>query len=176
MIKKYLKGLRSFFLPFFFGSFLLLVSCGSSRGGSESVNGYAELQELVNSRQFEIENEWAQPLSGNRINLIGNTNYMRFKNDSVIIDLPYFGVRHSGGGYNRDGGINYEGPLKNLEIEENTEDKAIRVRFDGQQDTENLFFSMLLFSNGRVETYVRSSQRNSITYDGEIKPLSAELR
>ena len=169
--------LKKIFLPVFFGSVLLLVSCGSGRSGSDSITGYSELQELVNSREFVVENQWLQPLTGSRVDLIGNTNYMRFKNDSIDLHLPYFGERHSGGGYNREGGINYEGPLKNLEIlEDPANEKKIRINFEGKQGTENFWFSLILFSNGNVDTTVKSSERNSISYDGKLKPLQENLQ
>lgn len=154
---------------------LLIYSCGSSQN-ADKIQEYDELLDLVNSREFMVENEWLQPLTGSRVNLIGNTNYMRFKNDRVDLFLPYYGERHSGGAYDREGGIEYEGPLKNLEIEENPDGRKIQMSFEGQQGSENLWFSLTMFPNGKVDTSVRSSQRNSISYDGELKPLPEKFR
>lgn len=169
------KSPKRLFLLLFLGSFFVISSCGSSRTG-ETINDYDGLQQLVSSREFEVENQWAQPLTGTRVNLIGNTNYMRFKNDSIELHLPYFGVRHAGGAYDREGGINYKGALKDLEIDERPGQGRILISFEGQQDSEDLWFSLILFSNGKVDTTVKSSQRNTISYDGEVSSLPEKFK
>ncbi|MDT0649892.1 DUF4251 domain-containing protein [Autumnicola edwardsiae] len=150
-----------------------LISCGGSRNqiSDSDLKAYEKLQELVNSRGFEIENQWALPLLGGRVNLIGNTNFIRFKGDSVNIFLPYFGVRQSGGGYGEGGGIEYEGPTKNLEIIENRNNQNIRIQFEGSAGTESLKFYLKLYPNGNAETSVNSSQRDAISYRGNVDPL-----
>ena len=170
------RSLKRFFVLLFCSSLFFMYSCGSSRNNNSKTQEYSNMQELVNTRKFEVENQWLQPMTGSRVNLIGNTNYMRFKNDSINLHLPYFGVRHSGGAYGREGGINYEGPLKNLEIKEDEKKSRIMINFETGENSEKLWFSMILFSNGKVDTSVRSSQRNSISYDGEIKPLPEKFR
>lgn len=149
-----------------------LVSCGStvSAGDQQELN---ELHELVESREFEIQHNWARPMGGGNINLIGNTNYIRFEGDSVDIFLPYFGVRHSGGGYGTEGGIEYEGLAKGLEITEGNDEKLM-LDFEGEQGSEHLNFSVTLYPNGNAHTSVTSSERQSINYQGEIRERSAE--
>ncbi|MGB7786008.1 MAG: DUF4251 domain-containing protein [Salinimicrobium sp.] len=170
------RPLKRLFLLLFSSSLLLVYSCGSSRGSNDKITEYDDLQQLVSSREFAVENQWLQPLTGSRVNLIGNTNYMRFKNDSVKVFLPYYGERHSGGAYDREGGITYEGPLQNLEIEENPDAGRIKMSFEGRHDSENLWFTLIMFPNGKVDTSVRSSQRNSISYDGELEPLPEKYK
>lgn len=150
-----------------------LVSCGTGRitGRAMDIENYDQLSEVVDSRQFAIQNSWAMPLGGNQIDLIGNPNFIRFKGDSVDIFLPYFGVRHSGGTYGSgEGGIEYEGPLKRFSVSEN-EDKNIILKFEGEDDTENLNFTVTLYPSGRTHTSVNSSQRNSISYRGDLREL-----
>ncbi|MFN4764014.1 DUF4251 domain-containing protein [Gillisia sp. Q332] len=155
---------------------LLVLACGGVKnsGSAEAVKDFQELSELVNSREFEIENEWLSPLGGSMINLIGNPNYIRFKGDSVAVFLPYYGVRHSGGGYGRDGGITYKGPAKNLNITEDKGRKNILLNFEGKENNENLEFFITLFPGGSATTSVSSSQRQSISYRGKVKALPEE--
>ena len=150
-------------------AFLLLVSCGSSKNDSRAIIGNNKIGELVNEMEFEIENLFAFPLSGERIELIGNPNYIRFKNDSVKLFLPYFGERFSGGGYGRPGGIKYEGPIKNLRVEE--KDKKTIVKFEGGEGSEFLQFFVTVFPKGKVNTSVNSSERSAISYEGRINEL-----
>ncbi|WP_373056231.1 DUF4251 domain-containing protein [Zunongwangia sp. H14] len=164
-------GLKNFTLLLCVFSGFCLNSCGSS---SEVTSGNNSL-DLVQSGAFEIQNQWAIPLGAGMINLIGNPNYIRFKkdSDSVEIFLPYFGVRHSGGGYGDSGGIKFEGIPKNLSVENLNRD-GLQVQFEGNNGNENLQFIVKVFENGNATTSVNSSQRNSISYRGTISPLEEE--
>lgn len=149
----------------------LLTSCGTP-GSTAGNEDYTAISNLVNSREFEIEQEWAMPLSGSTINLLGNPNYIRFKGDQVDIFLPYFGVRQSGGEYGGgDGGIKYVGPAEKIIIEENTRRNNISIKFEGRQGTEDLQFFITVMPGGNTQTSVSSSQRNAISYRGNLKPL-----
>lgn len=150
-------------------SFILFQNCGSSIDAAK----IAETRELVDSRKFEIQHEWLSPMSGNRINLIGNPNYIRFYKDSVDLFLPFFGERFAGAGYNDEGGIVYEGPLKDLQINEEEKDKQV-IRFSTDQDTEDLNFIITVYPGGKVNTRVNSSHRSFISYQGEIESLKEE--
>ena len=156
---------------------LLLVSCGSNRNTDSADNRtkFNEIKDLVETREFQIEHEWAMPLGGGNINLIGNPNSIRFQKDSIDLFLPYYGVRHMGGGYNTEGGLKYKGPVKNLEIVEN-ENRNLEVNFETIQDNENLDFSITIYPNRKVYTTVNSSQRNSISYRGDIMDLPEKFK
>ncbi|MDX1762026.1 MAG: DUF4251 domain-containing protein [Christiangramia sp.] len=155
-------------------SAFIFVSCGSRSTTSDS-EGFKELQELVSSRDFEIQNDWALPIGGGNINLIGNPNLIKIKNDSVEVYLPYFGVRQSGGNYgSAEGGINFEGKLDNFEIEENASKGNIEVKFEAKENNENYDFIITLFPNRKTRTRVISSQRTSISYEGEVKQTSED--
>jgi hypothetical protein len=144
----------------------LFQSCGSSADATK----VAETLKLVESREFEIEHDWAIPVSAGRINLIGNPNFIRIKNDSVNLFLPFFGERFSGGGYNSEGGIIYEGLLKDLEVTSDSKNTQI-IKFSTDQNTENLDFIINIYPEGAVNTRVNSSQRSFISYQGDIGEL-----
>lgn len=154
---------------------MLVVSCGTSNNlGNADVSTYEELERIIiNRKDFEIENQWANPMSGNMINLIGNANYIRINGDRAEIFLPYFGVRHSGGAYNAEGGIQYEGPIQNLEFEENL-GRSITMTFEAENGSEDLDFLITFFPGGNTITNVNSSERQSISYQGKMKKLSEE--
>ena len=148
---------------------ILLQSCGSSADTTK----IAETKALIESMEFEIEHDWLNPMSGGRINLIGNPNFIRFKKDSVNLFLPFFGERFSGGGHNNEGGIIYNGPLQDFEISNGKNNSQI-IKFSTDQDTENLDFSINIFPEGDVNTRVNSSQRSFISYQGRISELEVD--
>lgn len=144
---------------------LINISCGSTQSGNSVVN--QKLKDLINKREFEIENDWAAPMRGPQINLIGNSNYIRFKNDSVEVYLPYFGVRHSGGGYGSENGIKFEGIAKELNYTTDNKNNPV-ITFKASQTSENLDFRITLYQNMKTDTRVNSSQRDPISYRGDI--------
>lgn len=171
-----IQSVNIHFSKLIMGLFLILVSaCAGGKDASGEFQDYQRLEELISSREFQIENQWANPLAGTAINLIGNANYIRFMGDSVAVALPYFGVRHSGGGYGSDGGITFKGPLENLQITENPEEEEIIIEFEGDNGTEILDFYIKLFSNFDTSTTVNSSERDPISYRGEITDLPEEV-
>jgi len=154
-------------------SYFLLIGiffCLNSCGGSADATKINKTTELVESREFEIQHDWVIPMAGGRINLIGNPNFIRFKKDSVNLFLPFFGERYAGGGYNSEGGIVYEGLLKDFEI--TSDDKNTRtIKFSNDKGTENLDFIIKVYPEGDVNTRVNSSQRSFISYQGRIQEL-----
>lgn len=159
---------KALFLSVFFS----LISCGVTR--TDEISDYDDLKKLVTSKEFQIENDWATPLGGGNINLIGNPNYIRFNGDSVDVYLPYFGVRHAGGGYGSEGGIKYKGIARNLEILEKPEKRHIQVKFEASNDGENMEFHIRLFANENTTTSVNSSHRSTISYQGNISRVEEE--
>ncbi len=148
---------------------LILVSCGSQNKGVADSTEYKQMVEMVRDLEFEIENEWANPTQYSRVNLIGNSNRIKFENDSVEVFLPFFGERYAGGAYDSDGGaIQYKGVPKKLQIEENLKKGAVNVIFEGNRKTENLKFFITIYPNGVARTSVTSTQRENISYDGRI--------
>ena len=147
----------------------LFSSCGSRNANAGNTAEYREMVERVNELDFEIQSEWANPLRGQRINLQGNPNFIRFEGDSVAVHLPFFGVRHSGGGYGSEGAIKYEGPLQNLRIEEMAGRGRIKMSFSANHRSENLDFDITIFPGGKTSASVNSSQRDRMGYEGRIR-------
>lgn len=148
-----------------------LMSCGGTKNAKEQET-FAKLKNMLHNQAFEIENEWADPLRWNMINLIGNPNHIRFSKDSVDIFLPYFGERQMGGGYgDRHGGIVYRGEPKDLSIEENEKKQKITLKFSGRNENEILRFIIILYPDGGANTTINSSQRDAISFRGDFNVL-----
>lgn len=174
-------------LIIFVGIFTMM-SCGTSR--EVSAEDKSRLDQIINNQFFKIEAQFARPLTTNalsqianagllapgdnatQINIQGNSSYLKFEGDTVSADLPYFGERQFGGGYDNDTGIKFEGIPKDLEIE-NVEDKNLYIiDFDINQDTENYQITLRLYPNLKALININSSQRFPIRYDGTIKAIN----
>ena len=143
-------------------SLALLSACKSTKGDTSDLN---ELRLLIESRSFDIENNWALPLRGAQINLVTNDNYLRFRKDSIDIFLPYFGVRQFSVGYNAEAGIRYEGILNDLEIDSSYADK-VKLRLETSIGTEQIRYIITMYPDGKSNLQLLMNQRDNISYRG----------
>ncbi len=130
---------------------------------------FESLQNMINAKNLTITSDWAFPLGGNRVNLIGNPNFIKFKGDSVQAFLPYFGTVQVLADYGGDGGISFNGIPKSYEVIPQMENKDIKIKFEMNNKTENFQVTATLFKNGSANVSVNSSYRNSISYQGNFK-------
>lgn len=156
--------------------FLLLVlcsACGVQKNTTKDSGDFKGIQELVRSGSFQIEHGWVNTMRGNNINLIGNSNYIKFKNDSVSIYLPYFGVREAGGNYGGigDGAISYQGKPEKLKIKEFPDKNKIELNFECQKETETFQFFVTLYGSLSANTSLNSSNLEGISYRGNVSAI-----
>lgn len=165
---------------------LILGSCGTGKNTVPDAGKVAALDSLVRQKNFRVENQWAYPMVTNammqvgallgpmnnaqRINLMGNPNYLEIKGDSVKAELPYFGERQMGGGYNPDGqGIKLDGKISDWDLSYIEKKNLYRVKFRAGQNSESLNIILELYPNNRTMLMINSTQRNPISYEGTVK-------
>jgi len=170
---------------------LTIVSCGSSK--VYTAQEKASLEKLVTDQNFEIELQWARPLVTNslnqlanaglfrpgdnasQINLQGNQNIFKFENDTVSANLPYYGERQMGGGYNSDGGgIDFKTTPKDLTLSKDDDKDYYLMEFNvrDKDSNENYDVSLTLYPSLSAIINIWSSQRNTIQYNGTLKAIS----
>ena len=153
-----------------------LISCSTSKHadknnaekGNSSLS-IEQIQKLAENKAFTITTDWAYPLGIRSINLIGNPNFIKFKNDSVIGFLPYFGTVHMAANYGGDGGISFEGIPEQYEVIPQKDGKEVKVKFEINNKMENFQVVVNLFKNSTANVSVNSAYRNSISYSGDFK-------
>ncbi len=172
---------------------LLLLGCGSTSSLEKDPARIASLEKMVTEAHYEISSDWAFPLmtqglnslansglfmpgsNASRINLMGNTNYLRVMGDSVAVSLPYFGERRMGGGYaNNDNGINFNGIPDTYSMQWNEKKNRYEIEMEFQQRTETLQFNMIVFPTLKADINVNSTHRTSIQYSGVMTAISGE--
>ncbi|MFH6603909.1 DUF4251 domain-containing protein [Maribacter algicola] len=167
-------------------SMFLLAACGASRTVSES---NPKLDSMIQNLGFKIEMNSMQPLptralnqianSGliqpgntiNRIDLTSANHFVRMQRDSVSSNLPYFGERQMGGGYNNKTGIEFDGVPREIEVTKNERDNSYDVNFTINESSETFFVRLKLFPNLSVWADIWSSHRNRIRYSGNVVAL-----
>ncbi|QDO94703.1 DUF4251 domain-containing protein [Formosa sediminum] len=131
---------------------------------------YSAVKTLLETSKFTFEADWATTQGGRRISLIGNPNYLKVNDSITEADMPYFGVAHIAS-YGGDGGINFEGPYKEYSLKYNDKKHTGTIKFDISNDSENFNITLTMYGPDSATLFVNSSNRNSITFDGILKPL-----
>jgi hypothetical protein len=107
-----------------------------------------------------------------RIDLIGNSNYLKVIGDSVSVSLPYFGERQMGGGYNSSGqGIEFNGIPQKYDTNWNAKKERYEIEMTLKQKTETFQFNIIVFPSLTTEINVSSTHRFSIRYSGAGHPM-----
>lgn len=167
---------------------LFLVGCSGSKNlmTNEESN---ELETIIAKGNFAFEADWAFPRvtnslvqlsnagilapgnSAGRISLLGNANFITFKNDSIHAYLPFFGERQLSGGYNNDLSIKFEEGAEELTYEPNKKNTSFELKFSGSDHTEKYRVFLTIFPNKTASVFITSSHRSPISYSGLISVL-----
>lgn len=186
---KSMKPLQKFIL---YSLLLSLVACASSQNKA-TPEQVSALEEMVANKHFEIRALWAQPLvtqsmnsianagllppgsTANRIEITGAANYFKMVGDSVMADLPFFGERRMGGGYNQNkGGIVFEGIPRDLTIVPTKKDNGETIRFSINGDSEGYQVIAQLYPNGTARLNISSTHRTNMWFQGDLVPFKEE--
>ena len=127
-----------------------------------------KVEALIDSKEFEFEGDMAYSQGGRSISLTTNPNYLRFKNDSIDSQMPYFGRAYAvpyGGG----GGLDFKGPVEKYSITKNKKNFTIKAEVKDNSDYYSV--TLTVFFDGGASLFISSNNRDSINYRGDIEAL-----
>lgn len=170
-MKKYI----AFFLFTLMVSSVALGQTKKEKKAAKSLKQYEEMKKVINEKAYNFQAEWATTLQGRRISLTVNANFMRVKNDSTDIYLPYFGQSSSGGvAMTTDGGIEYSGLMEDYTVSFDDKKQKIVVQFNAKTKNERYQFNMTVFKGGNTIMNVNSNYRTGIKYEGNTRKPKPE--
>ncbi|BAO77310.1 DUF4251 domain-containing protein [Winogradskyella sp. PG-2] len=172
-------------------SFLLLLSCGSSkRSNALELETFDAQKLLIGSGKFKFTAETAFSMQSNdvidvtnalirqtenangRFSLSANNDYIIISLNKVKANLTYFGeLRTAAYSDTRDTTIIFDQEPQAYKVNENEKKKTITLTFRIKNSTEQFNIKMLLFSNKTASVYIYSSNRTTIRYNGKVSSL-----
>lgn len=168
---------------------ILCIGCSASRN---AVTANPALDALMDEPAFTFEVRNVEPQvttaltrlansgiiqPGNtigNINVAGNGYFLSMDGDQVKANMPYYGERQMGGGYNSDSGVVFDGTAKNIKIEKDELKQRYSISFTVNGSDENYFVTVTTTANLSGEVWIRSSHRNRIRYKGAVVGLSGD--
>ena len=130
-----------------------------------------EIKELIDEQRFTIDVDRALPMGGRTVNLTTPYSF-EMRGDSAISYLPYFGRAYSlpyGGG----DGLRFEESITDYQSTFEKKGTA-RIKFVTRTKEDTFRFDVQVFSNGSAIISVTPTNRQSITYQGEVAPKKKE--
>jgi hypothetical protein len=150
-----------------------LKSCTSAKEPLSSET-WAQMENVVTSKNFRFDARWAEPIGSrvSRIDLTGRNAFMKMQGESLEMALPYFGQRQVAqmGGGNQ--GMRFEGTATDIRTGKNEKSNHYDLDFKSRNQSDSLQCKLRVFWGMRAVLTINSNQRNSIRYEGEIKPLN----
>lgn len=158
----------------FFLSFLMLTGFAQEKTKQQlkeekKLAQQKEVDEIINSKEFEFEGQKAYPQGGRTIDLTTNANYLRFKNDSIYSEMPFFGRAYSGVAYGGGGGLDFKGAIKNYSVEK--KEKKYIIKGEVRDASDNYTVYLTVFFDKGASMTISSNNRASINYSGRIEKL-----
>ena len=182
--------MKAYILSFLMVS-LVFIGCKSTQ--PQPVNTLPQLENLVNTKSFEIESQFATPALTNtfsqlnnanllgagsttgQINLIGNANFLRFKNDTISAFLPYYGEQQVGSSFfTGEVAIEFDDIPQDYTVKVNKKDITIEFEINDKRRAERYDVFLKLFPSNTSIIRVVSNKRTPITYRGRILPINED--
>jgi hypothetical protein len=142
------------------------IDYGQQNNGDKKQDKTAQIQNLVNSKNFVFVAQTALPLSGRSINLTTPYN-LKVSGDTVVSDLPYFGRTFVAPMNPSGGGIHFKSANANYTVKERKKGGwDVTILPKDAEDVRQMFLSIT--EEGYATLQVISNNRQSIGYNGYI--------
>ena len=160
--RKHLHFCLLFLAPIF--AFSLQLNAQKEPGKKEQK--LAQMQKLVEGRNFVFVAQYANPLGGRNINLTSLYD-LKIYNDTIMAELPYFGRAFVAPINSTDGGINFTTTKFNYKVNPKKKggwDISIEPKDGG--DVREMFLS--ISESGYASLQVTSNNRQGIGFTGYL--------
>jgi len=124
-----------------------------------------ETKALVESKMFVFDARTANPMKGSTRTLTSEYD-VRITKDSIYSYLPYFGVAYTASYGGTDSPMIFDKPFDTCTLEKTK--KGYTIEVDVKNGNDKLDFSFYISENGSTTLNVSSTNRQSISYYGDV--------
>lgn len=127
---------------------------------------WPEIRQQLENRQFTITIREMIPMQG-ASQQVTSEYTLSLKGDTVISHLPYFGRAYSAP-YGGGNVFSFEAPLLSYSLEMQKAD-LVKISFRTRTPNDTFIFYVDVFNNGKASVRVSATNRQGISYLGEIR-------
>ncbi|MGL5938124.1 MAG: DUF4251 domain-containing protein [Phocaeicola sp.] len=124
-----------------------------------------QVETALQKKHFTIRINQAIPQSG-KSQMLTSEYALTVRNDSLFSYLPYFGVSYNipyGGGQ----GLIFNAPLTQYKSQKGKKEST-RIEFHTQSEDDRFVYYLTIFPNGKSTLNVQPTNRQGITFYGEM--------
>ena len=147
--------------------FFVLMSFGSVWAQNSS-SGNDDMQAILQSKQYSFTAQYAQPLEGRQVNLT-SLYMLTLRNDSLLCDLPYFGVAYVAPAYgSSDNDLHFISHHFDYTIFPPKRGRYIvAIKFNDRSDVQQMYLNVS--KKGYATLQVTLTNKQAISYYGIVE-------
>ena len=126
----------------------------------------AEVENLLNTKDFVFVARFAMPVGRRQVDLSGNPNFVKFNPELFDGYMPFFGEATAMAAYGGDGGIKFREKPTEYTVEKKKKNFLVEAQVKGETDVYRL--SLTVSFEGSASLSVISNNRSTISYQGEV--------
>ncbi len=152
--------------------FLMLICiCSSAQSGNDQKkkDAYAQLKNQIDSRHFQFHALSATPIKGRTIQLTSEYT-LKLKNDSLFVDLPYYGRSYTADYGSSDVSVRFNSSQFGYSAD-STKKGGWEITIVPKNESSANKITMSISSSSYCFMNVSCNTRQSITYYGTIEAL-----
>ncbi len=132
---------------------------------------YEAMKSLINSGVYLFEANLLTTIKGREFGLEPQSNAIVVESGKAAGSLQYFGEVNSIGANDDDGGVEFDGKLKNYKVKLNDKKKSMYISFSVEGISDNYNISMEIKEGGVAYVDIYSNNKSEITYSGKVGAL-----
>ncbi len=150
---------------------LLLAACGTAKTAeekrAEALHRAAQVSDSLHRQTYTVEFDHVNPIRMPS-HFLTTTYSLRVAGDSVESYLPYFGVAYRADyGRSPNSPLSFNGHIRSYDVRQVKAD-CYHISFETRNESELLQYDLEIFTNGRASLIVHSSDREAISFTGEM--------
>ncbi|MGI6243900.1 MAG: DUF4251 domain-containing protein [Prevotella sp.] len=148
-----------------------LAACATTKTAeqkaAETRQKTAQLMDSLDNRTYSIDFNYVIPRRMSP-RFLSSIYSVRVEGDSIFSALPYFGVAYRADLGSRDRSpLDFESAISQYESRQVKKNK-VRVKLKTNNDMDYLTYNFDFFTNGKVSLNIIATDRESITFTGEM--------
>jgi hypothetical protein len=149
--------------------FLALIILGTSVSAQTKEEKKAATTQLVEGNRYEFVAQSMSP-QGGRLRQLTSYYFVKITADTVIADLPYVGRSYSAPINTSDVGINFTSTEFTYDVKPRKKGGwDVNIKPKDKPEVQQLQFT--LYDNGSAYLQVISTNRQTISFNGDVQPI-----
>jgi hypothetical protein len=149
--------------------FISLILIGNNVSAQTKEEKKAATTQLVEGNRYEFVAQSMSP-QGGRLRQLTSYYFVKITADSVIADLPYVGRSYSAPINTSDAGINFTSTEFTYDVQPRKKGGwDVNIKPKDKPEVQQLQFT--LYDNGSAYLQVISTNRQTISFNGDVQPI-----